>query len=139
MNGRYVGFREIFTSLFYRMLHMAGINDPHSFATDDDPSYIIEQYKKLEARPGIVECFRILPDAGFTIWALTAEDIECVGGYFTHNGIEMPKEHFVSCDSSGIGKPDPKVYQMMLEKLGNDEKWFAAAHNWDVAATKLTG
>jgi 2-haloacid dehalogenase len=70
---------------------------------------------------------------------LTAGDIERVGGYFTHNGIDMPKENFVSCDAIGIGKPDPKVYQMMLEKLGSDEKWFAAAHNWDVAAAKLAG
>jgi hypothetical protein len=27
----------------------------------------------------------------------------------------------------------------MLERLGSDEKWFAAAHNWDVAAAKLAG
>jgi 2-haloacid dehalogenase len=139
MNGKYVGFRDVFISLFYRMLYMSGISDPHSFANSDDLKYILEQYKKLEARPGIAECFKILRNAGFTVWALTAGDVERVGGYFTHNSIDMPKENFVSCDAIGIGKPDPKVYQMMLEKLGNDEKWFAAAHNWDVAAAKLAG
>jgi 2-haloacid dehalogenase len=45
----------------------------------------------------------------------------------------------VSCDAFKISKPDPKVYQMMLDKLGNDEKWFVAAHNWDVAAAKMSG
>jgi 2-haloacid dehalogenase len=139
MNGRYVGFRDVFTSLFYRMLYMSGIQDPHTFASDDDLNYILEQYKKLDARPGVAECFQLLRDAGFTVWALTAGDVERVGGYFTHNDIPMPKENFVSCDAFKIGKPDPKVYQMMLEKLGNDEKWFAAAHNWDVAAAKLAG
>ncbi|CAN9139418.1 unnamed protein product [Alternaria alternata] len=139
MNGRYIGFRDIFSSLFYRMLYMSGIEEPQVFASDEDLKYILEQYKKLEARPGVAECFQMLRDAGFTVWALTAGDVERVGGYFTHNGIPMPKENFVSCDTAKIGKPDPKVYQMMMEKLGSDEKWFAAAHNWDVAAAKIHG
>ncbi|KAF2733334.1 DAO-domain-containing protein [Polyplosphaeria fusca] len=140
MNGRYVGFREVFSSLFYRMLHMSGIEDPHAFASDEDLKYILEQYMKLQARPGIAECFQMLRENGFTVWALTAGDVERVGGYFRHNNIHMPKENFISCDSFKIGKPDPKVYQMMLEKLGkDDEKWFAAAHNWDSAAAKLSG
>ena len=139
MNGRYVGFRDIFRQLFYRMLYMAGIQDPYAFATDDDLKYIMQQYMKLEARPGIAECFQILRDNGFTVWALTAGDVERVGGYFTHNGIDMPKENFVTCDSFKIGKPDPRVYQMVLDRLGDDEKWFAAAHNWDVTAAKQAG
>lgn len=139
MNGRYVGFRDIFRQLFYRMLYMAGIQDPHSFATDEDLKYIMQQYMKLEARPGIAECFQILRDAGFTVWALTAGDVERVGGYFTHNGIHMPTENFITCDSFKIGKPDPRVYQMVIDRLGNDEKWFAAAHNWDVTAAKQSG
>lgn len=139
MNGRYVGFREIFRTLFYRMLYMAGIQDPHSFATDDDLKYIMQEYMKLEARPGIKECFQILRDNGYTVWALTAGDVERVGGYFTRNGIHMPKENFITCDSIGIGKPDPRVYQMVLNRLGDDEKWFAAAHNWDVTAAKQAG
>jgi 2-haloacid dehalogenase len=139
MNGRYVGFRDVFGSLFYRMLYMSGISEPTKFASDEDLNYILQQYKKLDARPGVAECFQLLRDAGFTVWALTAGDVERVGGYFSHNGIHMPEENFVSCDSVGIGKPDPKVYQMMLEKLGTEEKWFAAAHNWDVAAARLAG
>lgn len=139
MNGRYVGFREIFSSLFYRMLHMAGIQEPHSFANDDDLAYILQEYMKLKARPGVAECFQILRDNGFTVWALTAGDVERVGGYFTHNGIHMPSENFISCDALQIGKPDPKVYQQVLERLGDEEKWFAAAHNWDVTAAKLSG
>lgn len=139
MNGKYVAFREVFSSLFYRMLYMSGIQDPHSFASDDDLKYILQQYMKLEARPGIAECFQILRDNGFTVWALTAGDVERVGGYFTHNNIHMPKENFISCDAFKIGKPDPKVYQLVLDRLGTDEKWFAAAHNWDVTAAKLQG
>ena len=140
MNGKYVGFRDVFSSLFYRMLYMSGIEEPHDFANDDDLKYILQQYMKLEARPGVKECFEILRENGFTVWALTAGDVERVGGYFTHNGIHMPTENFISCDAFKIGKPDPKVYQMMLERLGSeDEKWFAAAHNWDVTAAKLSG
>ena len=139
MNGRYVGFRDVFKSLFYRMLYKAGIQEPRSFANDEDLAYILKQYMKLEARPGVAECFRILRDNGFTVWALTAGDVERVGGYFTHNGIHMPAENFISCDAFKVGKPDPKVYQHVLPRLGDDEKWFAAAHNWDVMAAKQAG
>ncbi|KAH6663952.1 FAD dependent oxidoreductase-domain-containing protein [Plectosphaerella plurivora] len=139
MNNNYVPFRDIFTSIFYRMLYMSGIQDPHSFASDDDLQYILKQYMKLEARPGIAECFQILRDNGFTVWALTAGDAERVSGYFTHNNIPMPMENFISCDSFKIGKPDPKVYKMVVDRLGDDEKWFAAAHNWDSLAGKLNG
>jgi 2-haloacid dehalogenase len=51
---------------------MSGIEEPHVFASDEDLKYILEQYKKLEARPGVAECFQMLRDAGFTVWALTA-------------------------------------------------------------------
>ncbi|KAF4950355.1 hypothetical protein FSARC_13219 [Fusarium sarcochroum] len=139
MNGRYITFRDVFSSIFYRMLYMAGVEEPRDFATDEDLKYILQEYMKLEARPGISECFEILRDNGFTVWALTAGDVQRVGGYFEHNGIYMPKENFISCDGFKIGKPDPQVYKLMMDRLGDDEKWFAAAHNWDVTAAQLAG
>lgn len=139
MNSRYVAFQDIFKQLFYRMLYMAGIEDPHSFANDDDLAYIMQEYLKLDARPGIKECFQILRDNGFTVWAVTAGSADRVRGYFTNSGIDMPVENFMTCDSFKIGKPDPRVYKMALDRLGDGEKWFAAAHNWDCTAAKQNG
>ncbi|KAH8673246.1 FAD dependent oxidoreductase-domain-containing protein [Ilyonectria robusta] len=139
ISGRYIRFYDVFRSLFYRMLWMAGIEEPRKFATDDDLAYILEQFMQLDARPGVAECFQILRDAGFTCWAFTAGDVQRVSGYFTRNGIDMPAENFMSCDSLGIGKPAPESYQPLLTQFAGEEAWFAAAHMWDVSAAKSTG
>lgn len=139
ISGRYARFYDVFASLFYRMLWMAGIEEPREFAADDDLAYILEQFLKLEARPGVDECFRILREAGFTCWAFTAGDAKRVGGYFTRNGIEMPEENLLSCDTLRVGKPAPESYLPLLKRLEGDEVWFAAAHMWDVSAAKHVG
>lgn len=139
ISGRYVRFYDVFAGLFYRMLWMAGIEEPRQFATDDDLRYILEQFMKLDARPGVDECFRILREAGFTCWAFTAGDAKRVGGYFTRNGIEMPEDNVLSCDALKIGKPAPESYQHLLRQLKGEEVWFAAAHMWDVSAAKSVG
>lgn len=139
ISGRYVRFYDVFRSLFYRMLWMAGIEEPRKFASDDDLAYILEQFMTLEARPGVAECFQILRDAGFTCWAFTAGDVKRVRGYFTRNGIDMPEENFMSCDSLKIGKPAPESYRPLLDRFGSEEAWFAAAHMWDVSAAKSVG
>lgn len=139
ISGRYRRFLDVFEGLFYRMLWMAGVEEPRAFATDDDLAYVLARFMELDARPGVAECFQILRDAGFTCWAFTAGDAKRVGGYFTRNGIDMPEANFLSCDSLGIGKPAPESYQPLLKQFGDEEAWFAAAHMWDVSAAKSTG
>lgn len=139
ISGRYTRFYDVFRSLFYRMLWMAGIEQPRKFAGDDDLAYILEQFMRLEARPGVAECFQLLRDAGYTCWAFTAGDTTRVRNYFTRNGIDMPAENFLSCDSLKIGKPAPESYQPLLKQFAGEEAWFAAAHMWDVSAAKSTG
>ena len=103
----------------------------------------MSEYEGLTMRPGAAECVQKLRNAGFTVWAFTAGDLRRVGGYFAKAGIEMPSENLLSCDSTGVGKPDLQAYRPLLGKLmsENDGKkpWFAAAHMWDVSAARLTG
>jgi 2-haloacid dehalogenase len=140
MSGAYVPFWKVFQPLFYRMLWMAGIAEPRKFCTDEDSLYMVEAYKRLNARPGLEECFKKLRGAGFTVWALTSGDVERVRGYFIRNGVEMPLENFVSCDTLGVGKPAPGAYTPLLEKFeGGEKPWFAAAHTWDAGAARRNG
>ena len=94
-------------------------------------------------RPDAVECVQKLRDAGFTVWGFTAGDLNRVAGYFRQAGIDMPPEHLISCDSMGMGKPDPAVYRPLLDRLMEENEgkkpWFAAAHMWDVSAARRTG
>ncbi|KAF5227613.1 hypothetical protein FAUST_11660 [Fusarium austroamericanum] len=140
MTNRYVKFDKLFSSLFYRMLWLSGIEEPRSFATAADIEKITQGYFALEPRPDVKECFEKLRGAGFTVRGLTAGDYDRVLGYFTKAGVEFPKEHLISCDSFGVGKPDLKAYASTFEELkGAQELWFAAAHMWDVSAAKQVG
>ncbi|BCS27963.1 uncharacterized protein APUU_61011S [Aspergillus puulaauensis] len=143
MSGKYTVFADVFRALFYRMLWMAGISEPREFASDKDLEYIMEQYAGLTMRPGAAECVQKLRDAGFRVWCFTAGDIKRVGGYFARAGIEMAAEDLLSCDSAGVGKPDPAAYRPLLDKLvaenGGRVPWFAAGHMWDVSAARRAG
>jgi 2-haloacid dehalogenase len=77
---------------------------------------------------------------GLTVWALTTGDPTRVLGYFANGGIEFPRENFITCDTSGVAKPALESYKPALEKFGaEDQKWFAAAHMWDVSAAVKAG
>lgn len=139
-SGRYVQFWTVFKPLFYRTLGIAGVAKPRELATDEDVDFLVASYRKLKARPGIHECMSRLRGAGFTIWALTSGDAARVQGYLSSNGIEIPTDNFVACESIGVSKPAPEVYKYVLDKLpGADQTWFAAAHMWDSSAAKHSG
>ncbi|EXK80517.1 hypothetical protein FOQG_14952 [Fusarium oxysporum f. sp. raphani 54005] len=139
ITGQYHRFFDVFCSIFYRMLWIGGIKEPRSFATDEDLAYIVGHFKDLPLREGAAECLQLLRDAGFTVWGFTAGDTEQVRGYFLNNGIDMPLENFISCDDTGLGKPALDAYKPLLDQLGSDEKWFAAAHMWDASSAKKAG
>ena len=127
-------------ALFYRTLWMAGIQEPRDFATDDERDRCQEGYALLGLREGAKECIETLRAGGFEVWCLTTADIPRVQGYFNRGGVEMPADRFVSCDSQGVAKPALKAYEPVYEKFGaEDQKWFAAAHMWDVSAARLVG
>lgn len=141
LSGRYATFFRVFGSLFYRMLRYAGVADPRAFASDADVDYLVAEWKKLYLRPGAADCIAKLRAAGFTVWCLTAGDLARVAGYFTLAGVDLPPENLVSCDSTGVAKPDPAAYRPLLEQLKatGATPWFAAAHMWDVSTARTIG
>lgn len=143
ISGRYKPYGDVFEAVFYRILWMGGINEPRQFASSDDLSYLMSEYEDLTMRPGAAECVKKLRDAGFTVWAFTAADLRRVSGYFQKAGIELPAENLLSCDDTGVGKPDLAAYKPLLERLtlesGGQKPWFAAAHMWDVSAARTAG
>ncbi|GKZ21583.1 hypothetical protein AbraIFM66951_005211 [Aspergillus brasiliensis] len=136
----YKPYKIVITELFYQTLAMIGIADPHSFATPEQRDACVAGYAALELRPGTRECFAKLRDAGFTVWCLTTGDTQRVRGYFERAGVDMPLENFLSCDTAGVAKPALAAYRPAWERFSHEDgqKWFAAAHLWDVtAATKV--
>jgi len=140
ISGRYKQYNEVLRSMFYRSLWLAGISDPRAFATDDEREKCIQGYSSLQLRPGCFDCFQKLRDPGFTVWCFTTGDIKRVRGYFERAGVDMPLENFVTCDTKGVAKPALAAYKSVLDQFAQgDEKWFAAAHMWDVSAAVKAG
>jgi 2-haloacid dehalogenase len=140
---QYKPFFEILSYTFVRVLFQAGVPDPENFATKDDVMFVMEEYKKLRARPGMGEMMRILREGGFEVWCCSDANIERVKGYFDNAGVEMPLDHILSADMCAAGKPEAAVYKMAREKAGSDKEGeisvFAASHAWDCAAAKSAG
>ncbi|KAH6674803.1 HAD-like domain-containing protein [Halenospora varia] len=141
LSERYTPYKQILKSVFYRTLFFAGVEKPRELVSEEECEACIKGYENLELREGLRECFEKLRGAGFTIWGLTTADLKRVQGYFSRGGVEMPAENFLSCDSSGIAKPALEAYRPAFEMLGKDgaERWFAAAHMWDVSAAVKVG
>ncbi|CAK7246342.1 MAG: hypothetical protein STHCBS139747_007969, partial [Sporothrix thermara] len=153
MSGRDTPYKEMFKEIFYRVLYMAGIDDPRSFATDAERDECQAGYSQLDLRPGCAEMLEKLRGAGFNVWCLTTGDAARVGGYFERAGINMPRDRLVSChdfkqrqhlqdirSTLDVFKPAMGSYNAMLEYFApEDEKWFAAAHMWDVSAAVKAG
>lgn len=140
ISERYKPYKNIMKALFYRTLWMAGIENPRDFATDEERDQCIQGYSDLELRPDTKKCFDKLRSEGFTVWCFTTGDVARVRGYFEKAGVDMPTENIVSCDTKGVAKPALAAYNLMWDTFSpDDEKWFAAAHMWDVSAAKKVG
>jgi 2-haloacid dehalogenase len=140
ISERYKPYKDVLKALFYRTLWMAGAQDPKSIATEEERDMCIQGYSELELRPGLKQCFAKLREEGFTVWCLTTGDVKRVRGYFERGRVEMPMENFISCDAVGLAKPALAAYRPALEQFAEqDQKWFAAAHMWDVSAAVKVG
>ncbi|KAL4937002.1 hypothetical protein BDV06DRAFT_82433 [Aspergillus oleicola] len=140
ISERYRPYKQILEAVFYRTLWMAGVQNPRDLATDAERDQCIQGYWSLQLRPDVKECFSSLREHGFTVWCLTTGDMARVRGYFEQGDVEMPLENIISCDSKGVAKPALGAYRPVFEKFApGDDKWFAAAHMWDVSAAVKVG
>jgi 2-haloacid dehalogenase len=140
VSSRHKPYKIVFAAMFYRILWMSGIDSPRDFATDAERDEMVASYSTLKLREGVKETLELLRGAGFEVWCLTTGDTERVLGYFKNGGVDFPKERFRSCDTKGVAKPALDAYRPLYNGFGaEEEKWFAAAHMWDVSAAKVVG
>ncbi|KAF8161728.1 putative 2-haloalkanoic acid dehalogenase [Mycena galopus ATCC 62051] len=130
---------DLLKKAFYKTMQDAGI--PESSVAEADVDLLLAQYShNLTPRPGLSEMIQTLRDEGFTIWCCSDATPERVRVYFENAGIDMPIANLLSCNMCKAAKPDPKVYQMVKQKLGlTDVTVFAAAHAWDLAGARKEG
>nr|POE65970.1 (s)-2-haloacid dehalogenase [Quercus suber] len=145
MAGCYTPIAQILKHTFKRACQVVDL--PTDQVTDEDIASIMSEVTKLPPREGLKACFDGLREAGWDVYAVTNGAKQTSLGYYSKAGIELDNDHLLSCDDIQVAKPDVKVYDAAnqnLDALGVDEKgdgnrWFVAAHAWDLTAAKKAG
>jgi len=162
ISGSYTAMPKVFAATLPRALAIAldpapdypSVSRVRSFPKDK-MDRVLAELKQLKGRPGLVDAFSTLWDAGFEIYAVsngakegtkallaTLDDSNSNRKDVFVNG-EFDK-YIVSCDEVQKAKPSPEIYARTLELAGADPKqgdecWFIAAHSWDLLPARNAG
>ncbi|KAK5132041.1 hypothetical protein LTR08_000378 [Meristemomyces frigidus] len=120
---------------------------PADQVTDADVQAVMEQITKLPAREGLKACYDGLREAGWDVHGVTNGGKDASLNYYALADVELDADHLLSCDDIKVAKPDVKVYETAnqhltsrgLGKEGDGERWFVAAHGWDLIAARKAG
>ncbi|KAI4649408.1 hypothetical protein J4E93_003726 [Alternaria ventricosa] len=144
MSGSYVPIAQVLKSTFRRAC--AVVDLPLDAITDEDVEEVMKAFKAMGPRDGLKKCFDGLREAGWDVYGVTNGGSETSLAYYHNAGIELDAEHLLSCDAIKIAKPDVRVYENADRHLtdrglakGDGERWFVAAHAWDLIAARKAG
>ncbi|KAF2127491.1 HAD-like protein [Dothidotthia symphoricarpi CBS 119687] len=143
--GSYKPIAEILKLTFRRACRVVDL--PADVVTDEDLAELMKAFKAMIPRTGLKDCFDGLREAGWDVYGVTNGGVETSLGYYHNANIDLDREHLLSCDDLKIAKPDVRVYENAnshltsrgVGKKGDDERWFVAAHAWDLIAAKKAG
>jgi 2-haloacid dehalogenase len=103
----------------------------------------------LRPRDGLRECWEGLRADGWDVLGVTNGAVEASRKLFEEGaGVVLGEGDLVSCDALRVAKPDARVYahahRCLTERAGGGEegggeRWFVAAHAWDLAAARKAG
>ncbi len=143
--GRYSPIAEVLRLTFRRACQVVDI--PGDAVSDEDVASIMQAFKSMGPREGLKECIDGLRDAGWDVYAVTNGGVETSLAYYRNAQIELDEEHLLSCDNLRVAKPDVRVYERAQDHLtkqglgekGDGQRWFVAAHAWDLIAARAAG
>jgi len=105
---------------------------------------VMGAFRAMDARPGLMACFDGLRAHGFDVYGVTNGGLDTSLGYYRRAGIALDRRHLLSCDELRVAKPDVRVYDNAARVVAEAgcrgaERWFVAAHSWDLAAARRAG
>lgn len=103
---------------------------------------LMQLYLHLAAYPDAVACLKSLKEAGFTTGILSNGSPDMLSAAVTSAGLDAHLDHVLSIEDVGIYKPDPKVYQLAVDRTAvsdASEICFVSANTWDAQAAKSFG
>lgn len=145
MAGSYTPLTLILRDTFKRACRIVDL--PPDQVSEDDVAAVMEVLTRLPPRRGLKACYDGLALLGWNIYVVTNGGKQTTLDYYKLAGVGLDDGHVLSCDDIRAAKPDTRVYTTINEYLtacsksgeGAGERWFVAAHAWDLIAARKAG
>ena len=133
--GEYVDFWQVTQDGLDYSMETLGIDD-QSLRQD-----LLQAYLELEPYPEVIPVLTQLREAGMQTAILTNGSPDMIEAAVNHSGIGKLLDACLSVDDVGIFKPDPRVYQHAVERLGvaASSISFQSSNAWDAAGASNFG
>ncbi len=104
-------------------------------------SRLMDLYRVLEAFPEISETLRRLKAGGMRTAILSNGSPEMLQAAVDHNGLNDLLDDIQSVKDVGVFKPDPRIYQLSVDRLGvaKENICFMSSNGWDAAGAAAFG
>ena len=104
-------------------------------------SRLMDLYRVLEAFPEIPETLRRLKAGGMRTAILSNGSPEMLQAAVDHNGLNDLLDDIQSVEDVGVFKPDPRIYQLSVDRLGvaKENICFMSSNGWDAAGAAAFG
>ena len=102
---------------------------------------LLDAYMTLDAYPEVRDVLASLKEGGARLAILSNGSPAMLDAAVTSSGIADLLDASLSIEDVGVYKPDPKVYQLAVDRLGvaSDEISFQSSNRWDIAGAKAFG
>ena len=102
---------------------------------------LMQVYRVLPAYDDVPASLQALQASGFRLFGFSNGVADAVQGLLEHAGIDQYFEAVISVDALQTFKPDPAVYQHVVEVTGTDPEncWLVSSNGFDVIGAVSTG
>ncbi|SMF84011.1 2-haloacid dehalogenase [Tistlia consotensis] len=102
---------------------------------------LMQLYLSLDAFPEVPEMLRALKAAGIKTAILTNGSPEMIEAGCRNAGIDGLLDAILSVEEVGVYKPDPRVYQLAVERLRvpKERIAFQSSNSWDAVGAAMFG
>jgi len=103
---------------------------------------LLDLYFKLDAYPEVPEMLASLKAGGIQTGILSNGSMDMLDGAVDSAGIRDRLDAVLSVEDVGIFKPDPRIYQLVMDHFGLEDRAsvaFMSSNAWDAAAAAHFG
>ncbi len=115
--------------------------DAHGIADDALRNSLMDAYRRLDAFPEVPGVLQALKAAGLKTAILSNGSPAMLAAALESSGLAPLIDDTLSVEDVGIYKPDPRVYQLAVDRLGiaAERISFQSSNPWDAVGARLFG